>query len=384
MSAFPIKEYHVNGSTAADNTLKCLIVSGVNITRLPERSPGEQPAKDFAVLRDSFQSTLLDNQNYLEHAGPLVRQIDRRMGQKWGVAAAAVERARTLGVSAILALGDDVGISLGILLQASRTRIPYVMIGQHMMSRRPAFFLGQARMHGGFSQILCMAEDQERFLREQYHLSADRVSTIYWYADHRFYRPMPAVPVKRQVCSAGMTCRDYKTLIDATRDLDVHVKIEAHSAWFNNGVNFTPDMLHDHFEVCSYGTSSALRDLYAESAVVALPLEDVPFVAGYSTLLEGMAMGKPVIASRIKLIGDFIKDGWNGFLVRPGDPEHMRDRIKFLLDNPDEARRIGENARRTVEERFTLDHFRCRVVGSVTKAVHNAARPRSNSHPVGV
>lgn len=368
---------------AADDAIKCMIVSGVNISRLPERAPGEQPERDYEALCEAFDAEIVDSENYLELGGRWARLVERTMGPKWGLAAAAVARARALGVQAILAMNDDVGVPLGVLLQLTRTRIPYVMIGQHMMARRPEFFLRRLRMYGAYSQILALAEDQARFIHAEYGVPQERLTTIHWYTDHRFYRPLAEVPVRRQVCSAGMTSRDYRTLIEATRGLDVDVRIEAHSAWFNNGVNFTPEMLHKRFEVCSYGTSVALRQLYAESTIVALPLQDIPFIAGYSTLLEGMAMGKPVVATRIKLIGDFIKDGWNGFLVRPGDPEHMRERIQFLLDNPDEARRIGANARRTIEERFTLDHFRTSVVGQVKAAVLNAAAPSGSRHPVG-
>ncbi len=373
----------MTATLAADGAIKCLIVSGVNITRLPERAPGEQPERDYAALSAVLDADIVDNENFLEVGGRWAGLVNRTMGEKWGVAAAAVARARARGVQAILAMNDDIGVPLGVLLQLTRTRIPYVMIGQHMMGRRPEFFLRRLHMYGAYSQILSLAEEETRFIHEHYGVPKDLLTTIYWYTDHRFYSPQPDVPVKRQVCSAGMTSRDYRTLIEATRGLDVDVKIEAHSAWFNNGVNFTPDMLHERFEVCSYGTSLALRQLYAESMIVAVPLQDVPFIAGYSTLLEGMAMGKPVVASRIKLIGDFIRDGWNGFLVRPGDPGHMRERIQFLLDNPDEARRIGENARRTIEERFTLDHFRTNVVGQLKAAVLNAAAARGRRHPVG-
>jgi glycosyltransferase involved in cell wall biosynthesis len=364
--------------------IHCLIASGVNITRLPVGVPGEQPEKDFAVLREALQADFVDSENYQQVGGRWSRFVERTMGPKWGLAAAAITRARALGVSAIVAMNDDIGVPLGVLLQLTRTRIPFVLIGQHMIARRPAFFLGKLRMQSSFSRILSLAESQAQYIRETYHIDAERLTTIYWYADHRFYAPMPQVEVKRQICSAGMTSRDYKTLIEATRGLDAHVKIEAHSAWFNNGVNFTPDMLHDRFEVCSYGTSAALRQLYAESAIVAVPLQDVPFIAGYSTLLEGMAMGKPVVASKIKFIGDFIVDGQNGFLVRPNDPEHMRERLQFLLDNPEEARRMGENARRTIEERFTLDHFREHVECVVNEVVNQATAPSGRLPVVGV
>lgn len=373
----------MSAHTTQDTPLRCLIASGVNITRLPAPASGEYPTKDFAVLQGALDAATIDSENYLELGGPWVKMMDRAMGPKWGVAAAAVVHARALGVQAIFAMGDDVGLPLGILLQLTRTRLPFVLTGQHMMSRLPQFFLGKLHMHDSFSRILCLADEQYRYLRDHYRLRPERLATIYWYADHRYFRPMPDIPVRHQVCSAGMTYRDYKTLIEATRGLDVDVKIEAHSAWFNNGVNFTPDMLHDRFEVCSYGTTAALRQLYAESSIVTVPLLDVPVVGGYSTLLEGMAMGKPVIASRIKFIGDFIKDGWNGFLVRPGDAEQLRDRINFLLANPAEARRIGENARKTIEEHFTLDHYRDRVVNTLKQVVSERPTLSSRQHPVG-
>lgn len=369
--------------TTIDSAPRVLLASGVNITNLPLSGPDMRPEKDFEVLQRAFESSIVDSENYLEVGGPTARLTDKALGSKWGVAAAALYSARARGVQAIIATGDDIGVPLGVLLRITNTRIPLLTIAQHMMSRRPKFFLGKIRMHQSFTKFLCLAEAQARFLHEQYHISYDRLSTIYYFVDHRFYKPLPDIPVLHQICSAGMTHRDYKTLIEATRSLDVHVKVEAHSAWLTDGPNFTQDMLHDRFEICSYGTSHALRQIYAESKIVVVPVENVPYVVGYSTLLEGMAMGKPVIATQIKLSGDFIRDGWNGLLVRPEDPQHLRERIQFLLDHPEEARRLGENARRTIEERFTLDHYRDRIEGLVHQVVNGTSAVLDQHHIAG-
>jgi glycosyltransferase involved in cell wall biosynthesis len=68
-----------------------------------------------------------------------------------------------------------------------------------------------------------------------------------------------------------------------------------------------------------------------------------------------MACGKPVVASRVGGLPDQVIDGYNGFLVPPRDPRALADRILHLLENPSEARRMGLNGRRLVEERFDIE-----------------------------
>ncbi len=69
-------------------------------------------------------------------------------------------------------------------------------------------------------------------------------------------------------------------------------------------------------------------------------------------LLEAMAMGKPIIATPVAGIPEAIKDGENGILVPP-EPVEIARMIDYLIENPDIARRLGENAKWTVDERFT-------------------------------
>lgn len=346
--------------------VRCLLLSAVNVTRLPPRAGQERPAQDFSLLAEALNADIIDTENYQLFDGPLVR-IAKHMGRPWAIAAAAVQRLRSY--QAVIALSDDVGVPMAALMQIFNAQVPGLIICQHMVSKRPAIVIGRLRMTRAIHKFLCLCPAQERFIRDQYHVPQHKLEVIHYQTDHRFYRPLPEVPVQRQVCSAGMTSRDYRTLLRATRGVDVQVKIEARSAWLTSGLNLAPDEFHERVEICDYGTSVGLRQLYAESQIVVLPLENVPFIAGYSTLLEGMAMGKPVIASRIAMIGEFIKDGQNGLLVRPEDPDDLREKINYLLAHPDEARRMGENARRTIEEQFTLDHYRERLQVAVREAI---------------
>jgi glycosyltransferase involved in cell wall biosynthesis len=73
------------------------------------------------------------------------------------------------------------------------------------------------------------------------------------------------------------------------------------------------------------------------------------------SVVEGMATGIPVIASKVGGIVEIVTDGVDGYLVPPGDPVLLADRIARLLDDEGKRQRIGEAARNTVEARFDIE-----------------------------
>jgi glycosyltransferase involved in cell wall biosynthesis len=89
-------------------------------------------------------------------------------------------------------------------------------------------------------------------------------------------------------------------------------------------------------------SNNRLPDIYRAMDVVVTPSFFEIF--GMSTL-EAMACGKPVVSTRVGGVSDLIQDGHNGFLVSSGDYEALADRVNYLLQNPETARRLGENAR---------------------------------------
>jgi glycosyltransferase involved in cell wall biosynthesis len=69
-------------------------------------------------------------------------------------------------------------------------------------------------------------------------------------------------------------------------------------------------------------------------------------------MTEALASGKPVVANAINAIPELVVDGVTGFLVTPRDPRMLAKKIGFLLSNPDQARLMGENARKAVGLEF--------------------------------
>jgi glycosyltransferase involved in cell wall biosynthesis len=71
-----------------------------------------------------------------------------------------------------------------------------------------------------------------------------------------------------------------------------------------------------------------------------------------NVLVEAMAMGLPVATTALPGIRELIDDGVHGRLVPPDDPQTLATVLDELLDDLPQRRRLGEEGRRRVEERF--------------------------------
>jgi len=70
-------------------------------------------------------------------------------------------------------------------------------------------------------------------------------------------------------------------------------------------------------------------------------------------MFEYMAAGLPVIASNFPLWRDIIEGNGCGIMVDPKSPEEIAKAVEYLIDNPQEAKVMGENGRKAVEEKYS-------------------------------
>jgi hypothetical protein len=96
----------------------------------------------------------------------------------------------------------------------------------------------------------------------------------------------------------------------------------------------------------------ALRDAYKSSSVFLNTSIHSPVP---TVLMEAMACGCAVVSTDNCMIPEIIEHGVNGLLANTA--EELREHCTYLLKNPDKARELGENARRTIEEKFNLQRF---------------------------
>lgn len=104
-------------------------------------------------------------------------------------------------------------------------------------------------------------------------------------------------------------------------------------------------------------SSEELERLLAGSAVFVAPSrvtasgdrDGIPNV-----ILEAMAAGRPVVATRVSGIPEAVEHGVTGLLVEPGDPAALAAALELLIRAPDLGLRLGEAARRRAVEHFDL------------------------------
>lgn len=73
-----------------------------------------------------------------------------------------------------------------------------------------------------------------------------------------------------------------------------------------------------------------------------------------NAILEAMAAGLPVVATRVGGTPDLIRHGFNGILVPPGSPGDIRDALEYLLDDPVKASDLGRRAVESVERKHSM------------------------------
>ena len=71
--------------------------------------------------------------------------------------------------------------------------------------------------------------------------------------------------------------------------------------------------------------------------------------------LEAMAFSLPIISTDAYGLAEQFKDGENGLVIMAGDKEALENKIVYLIKNPQEARRLGKNARIFLEKNFSYD-----------------------------
>lgn len=313
---------------------------------------GLHPKPDFLALAEALDGILITTGAIPKVLGHSFKA--QRIAQSAWAAFQARDR-----YDVIVSDMDRVGLGLALLFKLVNAPNRHVMIchgkvlHQQDLSIMRAFQL-QRYIH----RFVCYGPAVAQRLKLALGLPDYRVVTVQHPADHHFWHPLPMAS-ERLIVSAGMLHRDYPTLIDAARPLDVSLILAASSPWVSKkGNRIALEALPANVRLtrCSY---LQLRELYARSRFVAIPLDDRFDQSGSLVMYEAMAMGKAVVTTRSEgqtALG-ILKEGETGFYVAPGDVQAWREVIQLLCGHPEEALRMGQRARAVVEEGLNLDSY---------------------------
>ena len=218
--------------------------------------------------------------------------------------------------------------------------------------------------------FIAVAEPHARYLAEQEGCPPDKVRVIPNGVDTERFRPLaaddrlratlkltPSAPVaaiiaalrpeKNHELFLAAAARIYRARPDARflviGDGAERSKLEtlASQLDLNDAVSFL-------------GTRSDVPELLSLVDVLMLTSH---MEANPVSILEALACGKPVVATRVGSIPESIHDGENGYLVPPGGEEALASRVLELFNAPELARQFGQAGRRRVVDDWSLERM---------------------------
>ena len=250
----------------------------------------------------------------------------------------------------------------GLPLAARVRGLPVVVMnfGLNMIWRRasPARRRLLRASLGSAARLVCFGESQTSELVAQTGLPASQVVSLPLPIDDRFFTPQDAPPNERPlVLTVGKDLsRDYATVARAVDGLDADVAVVTMPR------NLEGVRLPTNVRVLQNVPSVELRDLSARADVVLVAQRRDEYAygsegGGLTTLLEGMSMRRPVVATERAIFRDYVDDGVDGLVVPAEDPAAMRAALERVLGDPELAARLGAAGRVRVERDHTSRGF---------------------------
>ena len=178
-------------------------------------------------------------------------------------------------------------------------------------------------------------------------LGADRIRFVPLHSN--LSEPAAAGPGEGYVLAAGRTLRDYPTLLRAAGSIGAPIVIIA------GRDDLTDAPTPPNVSVLREVPRDAYLDRLRRCSVAVVPLRPTERATGQVVLLEALAMGKPVVATRSPGTVDYVREGETGLLVPPGDDRALAAAVRRLLDDSALAGRLSTCAVEEVRMRYTFD-----------------------------
>jgi glycosyltransferase involved in cell wall biosynthesis len=328
------------------------IAKGADAGKTRLRDPSATTAPRWYVFEEAFAPTWDES---------ILLDVGSSIAPMWWRLAGEIQR-RHGEYDAIVTWGEKLSLATLLHQQFAGAGKPHIamMYQFEKLNIRLPLSLLKKNLHA----VVTWSSVQRRALIERFGYPRERVYLIRHYVDQVFYSPRPSED--DMICAVGAEMRDYVTFLEAIRGTDLKCHIAADYARVPGRFRLLNDRRVPVSEIVApAGTHVTqgrvslpeLRDLYARSRFVVVPLLPSDTDNGVTVILEAMAMGKPVICSRTRGQVDVIQEGVTGIYVPVGDADALRKAILTLWNEPQRAKEMGRNARAFVERHHTLEKF---------------------------
>jgi glycosyltransferase involved in cell wall biosynthesis len=223
------------------------------------------------------------------------------------------------------------------------------------------------------TKILCLSSKTENQLRDDFGINKDKLALLDWgpdlpsYDDYEF--SSRDVNDRKIFVSAGNESRDYDIIVQAFSELDCTLKVycSSKSAPVMTSLPSNVKIQYNHKNPLSLDWKALswkeLLSEYAKAFAIAIPLYipaariDTTPLYGLTSLLDAMAMGKPVIMTKHRQANIDIEKEKIGLWVELGDIQGWQQAVSYLVEHPEEAQEMGQRGRLLAEQKYNLENF---------------------------
>ncbi len=202
----------------------------------------------------------------------------------------------------------------------------------------------------GCDLVICNTRPLIQAIAARYPGTRDKLAFVRWGGGHG--KPAPeSLQDRGYIFCGGRTNRDFDSVLDAVGSLNARtILVVGEDTRFHTEV---PDCVTVHRNI----PDREFQSLIEQARIVVIALERPDISSGQVVLMQAMRCGKPTVISATAGIEDYVTDGSDVLLFRPGRAADLAAHLRTLLRDAELRRAIGAAAAMTYDQRFNSASF---------------------------
>ncbi len=193
----------------------------------------------------------------------------------------------------------------------------------------------------GIGFYWCTSSEEEVLYAQVFDIPRERLRFLPQAPPDR-YLGYPILQHQDYVFAYGNSDRSFETLIRACADMKITVRILSQRYAPGGSLPKNVELIQSRMP------EAELMRLAAQARLIVIPLQDYRIAAGQLSMLEAMALGKPVVVTENLATKEYAMHGETALFFTAGDTHGLRHNIQSLLESPHLAEAMGAKARMAV------------------------------------
>lgn len=267
-----------------------------------------------------------------------------------------------------LLFGVEDGVSFGLLffklLNTLNNKTVVLIQGLHdryqrsplFQCNRPLVYFYHALLNKA-DYILALSDYEKELLIRTFNINREKVKVFYFGADLNYWNknkiPAQKKPPEFVLTIGNDMHRDYDMLINYYA-LKIPLKLVTKKINIDKQRQVNKDNLFQQYLKIS---NEKLREFYSLSKFVVIPLKTTYATSGLSTILQALAMEKPVLVANAPALRELFTDYQHVLYYETGNYQSFQRKLKEINDNQKLRNQLAKNGRKLVEEKFNSQNM---------------------------